>query len=72
MERLFGIIKEWASVIFFAVVVALLLCALIVCAVQLSAKIGVFMSCCGLLGSGLALLIFCGELIGEIKYRRAK
>lgn len=56
MSRIISFIKEWASVIFFAAEALLLLCALIVCIVQIAAKIGVFMSTCGAFGSGVALV----------------
>lgn len=72
MKRLFGIIREWASIVFFAVIVALLLCAFIVCATELSAKSLVFISSCGLVGCVLALLIFIYGSVCEIKDRRAK
>lgn len=56
MSRIISFIKEWASVIFFAAEALLLLCALIVCIVQIAAKIGVFMATCGAFGSGVALV----------------
>lgn len=56
MSRIISFIKEWASVIFFAIEALLLLCALIVCIVQIAAKIGVFMATCGAFGSGVALV----------------
>lgn len=72
MKRLLKFIKEWASAMFFAVVLALLLCALIVCVAQIAAKIGVFMASCGLVGSVIAIVIFANELVYEIKSRKVK
>lgn len=72
MEKLFRFIKEWASVIIVAVIVALLLCAFIVCVTQLSAKIGVFLSSAGALGCGLSLLVLGYGLVYEINSRRAR
>lgn len=72
MEKVFGFIKEWASVIFFAAEALLLLCALIVCIVQIAAKIGVFMATCGTFGSGVALVSVVLCIYWDIKDRRAR
>lgn len=70
MKRLLKFIKEWASAILFAVLFALSLCALVVCAVQLSARIGVIMSACGLIGSLISCMVYGHQFALEIKDRR--
>ena len=72
MGKLIGFMKEWAAVLFFATVIVLLLCALVVCSVQLSAKIGVFFCSLGVVGCCISIGIFINEIVYNIKDRRAK
>lgn len=71
MKEVFKFIKQWASVIIFAAVIALLPCALICCVTQLCAKIGMFWATCGTIGTVIAIALFAFQLVFEINDRRA-
>ena len=58
MQTIINFIKKYGSIITISLNALLLLCAFICCLTQVITKIGVFMGTCGLIGSGLTLIIY--------------
>lgn len=72
MKRIMLFIKNWASVILLAAEALLLLCALIVCILQLAGKVGIFMPSCGIVGLLIALISIGLCVFWEIKHGRRR
>jgi len=70
MEKIINFIKKYGNVTSISAI--LILCVFICCLVQIITKIGVFTGTCGLVGSGLALIIYVWLLISEYGKTREK